>query len=81
MFSIFLSVRTQAAEVCIICPSSSISFDNLDESLPCLICEEDTPDCESLQQQSSLFSEINSLVCFIRLKYRRKSICLGNNIQ
>lgn len=61
-------VRTQAAEVRIICASS----DNLDESLPCLLYNnednDDTPENENLQNQletcqSSLFSEINSLVC------------------
>ncbi|UJR27543.1 hypothetical protein I4U23_008825 [Adineta vaga] len=62
-------VRTHAAEVRIICPSISTSFDNLDESLPCLIYDtqdEDTPDCENINNRSencpsSLFSEINSL--------------------
>lgn len=62
-------VRTKAAEVRIICASSSTSFDNLDESLPCLVYDgEDTPDCDNIHNQSescqsSLFSEINSLVC------------------
>ncbi|CAF2348613.1 unnamed protein product [Rotaria sp. Silwood2] len=62
------TVRTQAAEIRIISASSSISFDNLDESLPCLIYDndDDTPDCETINNQSgscqsSLFSEINSL--------------------
>ncbi|CAF0900307.1 unnamed protein product [Adineta steineri] len=66
--------RTQAAEVRIICPSSSSSFDNFDESLSCLVYDnnnindanDNTPDCESINNQSktcqsSLFSEINSL--------------------
>jgi hypothetical protein len=66
------SARTQTAEVRIICPSSSnTSFDNLDESLPCLVYgnnDDDTPDCGNIHNQSgdcqsSLFSEINSLVC------------------
>ncbi|CAF3363837.1 unnamed protein product [Rotaria sp. Silwood1] len=65
------TVRTQAAEIRIISASSSISFDNLDESLPCLIYDndnndDDTPDYETINNQSgtcqsSLFSEINSL--------------------
>ncbi|CAF2110091.1 unnamed protein product [Rotaria magnacalcarata] len=62
-------VRTQAAEIRIVSASSSTSFDNLDESLPCLIYDndnDDTPDCENMNNQSgngqsSLFSEINSL--------------------
>ncbi|CAF1658578.1 unnamed protein product, partial [Adineta ricciae] len=60
--------RTHAAEVQMICPSSSTSFDEFDESLPCLIYDinddDDTPDCENNRLencQSSLFSEINSL--------------------
>ncbi|CAF0785720.1 unnamed protein product [Rotaria sordida] len=65
------TVRTQAAEIRFTSASSSISFDNLDESLPCLIYDndnddDDTPDCENINNQSgscqsSLFSEINSL--------------------
>ncbi len=66
--------RTQAAEVRIISSSSSISLDNLDESLPCLVYndDDDTPDCESSNQQSSLFSEINSLVCLHRFEIQRE---------
>jgi hypothetical protein len=67
-----LRVRTQAAEVRIVCASSDTLFDNLDESLPCLLYgdDDDTPDCENMTNQSdscqsSLFSEINSLVWFI----------------
>ncbi|CAF3341157.1 unnamed protein product [Rotaria socialis] len=63
------TVRTQAAEIRIVSASLSTSFDNLDESLPCLIYDndnDDTPDCENMNNQSgngqsSLFSEINSL--------------------
>lgn len=49
-----------------LCPSSSTSFDNLDESLPGLVYDndDDTPDGEQSNPQSSLFSEINSLVSF-----------------
>jgi hypothetical protein len=63
---LILRARTHAAEVRIICASSS--FDNLDESLPCLVYDndgDDTPDCENINSQSSLFSEINSLVYYI----------------
>ncbi len=68
----FSRARTQAAEVRIISSSSSISFDNLDESLPCLVYDDDdddTPDCKYPNHQSSLFSEINSLVCFYRFEF------------
>ena len=59
---LLLRARTQMAEVRILCPSSSTSFDNLDESLSSLVYDDDTPDCEQLNPQSCLFSEINSLV-------------------
>lgn len=51
-------VRTQ-----MICSST---FDSLDESLPGLVFDDDTPEQQQQQQtddyQSSLFSEINTLV-------------------
>ena len=74
---IIFRVRTQAAEVRIICPSSSTSFDNLDESIPCLVYDnDDTPDGDYINNQfencqSSLFSEINSLV---RLRFHTEFI-------
>ena len=68
--TILSSARTQAAEAHMIRSLSNTLGDNLDESLPCLVYddnEDHTPVDEDSQHQlsgvqSSLFSEINSLV-------------------
>lgn len=86
---IFFSVRTQAAEVRMICSSSTTSLDNLDESLPCLIYNnnDDTPDGEKQTCQSSLFSEINSLVYStvdlfsLKMEFFLFFSLLGNNVK
>lgn len=66
----------------------SSTFDSLDESLPGLVFDDDTPEQQQQQQQiddyqSSLFSEINTLVD----KKKNFSICsiksffLGNYVE
>ena len=68
------SARAQLAEVRMIGSASNPFMDNLDESLPCLMYEDDdddadeTIDYDKIRQpprdaQSSLFSEIHSHVC------------------